>query len=51
MVYTIMLTFSLSSIVQTGFILYLWSRLIYQDNLIGYEPPPIAYASAPIKLD
>lgn len=52
MVYSILVTFSLSGLVQTGFIIYLWSRLIYHDNkLITYETPPIAYASAPVKLD
>jgi hypothetical protein len=51
MVYSILITFSLTNLVQTGFIIYLWSRLIYQDKLITYESPPIAYASAPVKLD
>jgi len=53
MVYSVMITFSLSSIMQTGFILYLWTRLLYQDHkLIAYEPMPIAIASAPeLKID
>lgn len=48
MVYCVMMTISLSSIIQTSFIIYLWSRLLYNDTkLITYDMP-VATPSAPI---
>lgn len=44
--YSILITFSFSSIVQSAFIIYLWSKLYYDTPLLTYEAP-IAYASAP----
>ena len=46
MVYSILITVSLSSVFQTGFIIYLWSKLYYDTPLLTYEYPE-AIASAP----
>lgn len=43
-----MITMSISSIIQSAFLIYLWSKLLYNDTkLIAYEPMPIALPSAP----
>jgi len=44
--YSILITFSFSSILQSAFIIYLWSKL-YNDTLLLKYDTPIAYASAP----
>jgi len=51
MAYVIMLTINLSTILNGIFIVFLWSK-IYSNELIKYEPPPVAYATAtaPLKL-
>lgn len=44
-----MITVSLSSIIQTSFIVYLWSRLLYNDTkLLGWTEMPTALPSAPL---
>mgnify|MGYP003655696137 CR=1 len=44
--YSVLITFSFSSIIQSAFIIYLWSRLYTDTPLIKYEVPT-AYATAP----
>lgn len=44
--YSILITFSISSVVQSAFILYLWSKLYYDTPLLTYDMP-MAIASAP----
>lgn len=44
--YSVLITFSFSSIIQSAFIIYLWSRLYNDVPLIKYEVPT-AYATAP----
>jgi len=46
MVYSILITVSLSSVFQSAFIIYLWSKLYYDTPLLTYEYPE-AIASAP----
>lgn len=51
MAYAILFTINLSTLLNSAFIIYLWSRL-YSNELIKYETP-IAYATtpnAPLKL-
>lgn len=44
--YTVLLTINFSTIINTGFIIYLWSKLYYDTPLLKYEIPE-AYPSAP----
>jgi len=44
--YSILITISFSSIVQSAFIIFLWSKLYYDTPLLTYEPA-VAYATAP----
>lgn len=41
--YTVLLTISFFDVIQTGFVIYLWSKLYYDTPLITYaEPIPSA---------
>ncbi len=44
--YSILITISFSSIIQSAFIIYLWSRVYNDLPLIKYDVPT-AYPSAP----
>lgn len=44
--YSVLITFSFSSIVQSAFIIYLWSRLYNDTPLLKYEYAT-AYPTAP----
>jgi hypothetical protein len=44
--YAVLLTINFSTIINTGFILYLWTKLYYDTPLLKYEIPE-AYPSAP----
>lgn len=51
--YSILITISFSSIIQSAFIIYLWSKLYNDTPLLKYSTDiPYACASAPVlKLD
>ena len=44
--YAVLLTINFSTIINTGFIIYLWTKLYYDTPLLKYEIPE-AYPSAP----
>ena len=46
MVYAILITINLTSIINAGFIIFLWSKLYYDTPLLKYEIPE-AFPSSP----